>query len=96
MATLDALHDQPDSTAEDVLRAVRRQLRRVSDQAVYDSLRTLTDAGLLNCSQPTGRPPRWSLNNPAVGTSGWAVDRSDSSRCSASACWRVGLLTVRR
>ncbi len=42
-----------------MISAVRRDLPDVSHQAVYDSLRTLTDAGLARRIQPTGSVARY-------------------------------------
>jgi Fur family ferric uptake transcriptional regulator len=59
LAVLDALVDMAHADTESVIRAVRRELPEVSHQAVYDALRTLTDAGLARRIQPTGSVARY-------------------------------------
>ncbi|MGH2872167.1 MAG: Fur family transcriptional regulator, partial [Solirubrobacteraceae bacterium] len=58
-AVLAAVHDQPHADTESVIIAVRVSLPMVSHQAVYDSLHTLTAAGLLRCIQPFGLVARY-------------------------------------
>jgi Fur family ferric uptake transcriptional regulator len=59
LAVLDALVELAHADTESVIAAVRRELPEVSHQAVYDSLRTLTAAGLTRRIQPTGSVARY-------------------------------------
>ena len=59
VAVLAAVRAAPHAETDTVLRAVRHELPDVSHQAVYDSLRTLTDAGLLRRIQPSGSVARY-------------------------------------
>jgi Fur family ferric uptake transcriptional regulator len=59
LAVLQALSAAPHSTADDVDKVVRAELGAVSRQAVYDSLGTLTDAGLLRRIEPAGSSARY-------------------------------------
>lgn len=59
VAVLSAVHDHPHADTDSIIRAVRSRLSAVSHQAVYDSLRTLTAAGLLRCIQPRGLLARY-------------------------------------
>ncbi|NKY31971.1 transcriptional repressor [Nocardia speluncae] len=59
VAVLSAVHDNPHADTDSIIRAVRSRLSAVSHQAVYDSLRTLTTAGLLRCIQPSGSVARY-------------------------------------
>jgi Fe2+ or Zn2+ uptake regulation protein len=59
LAVLDALVELAHADTDSVIRAVRRGLPDVSHQAVYDSLRTLTMAGLARRIQPTGSVARY-------------------------------------
>ena len=59
VAVLGAVHELPHSDTESVLRAVRRELPDVSHQAVYDSLRALTAAGLVRRIEPAGSVARY-------------------------------------
>ncbi|MBL1076832.1 transcriptional repressor [Nocardia sp. 2] len=59
VAVLSAVHAQPHADTDSIIRAVRSDLAAVSHQAVYDSLRTLTAAGLLRCIQPSGSVARY-------------------------------------
>jgi Fur family transcriptional regulator, stress-responsive regulator len=59
LAVLDALVELAHADTESVIGAVRRTLPEVSHQAVYDSLRTLTAAGLARRIQPTGSVARY-------------------------------------
>jgi Fe2+ or Zn2+ uptake regulation protein len=61
LAVLDALVDLAHADTESVIDAVRRDLPEVSHQAVYDSLRTLTTAGLARRIQPTGSVARYEV-----------------------------------
>ncbi|MEO6509373.1 MAG: transcriptional repressor, partial [Nocardioides sp.] len=47
LAVLAAVHALPHADTDAVIGAVRRDLPDVSHQAVYDSLRTLTESGLV-------------------------------------------------
>lgn len=59
VAVLSAVHDHPHADTDSIIRVVRSRLSAVSHQAVYDSLRTLTAAGLLRCIQPSGSVARY-------------------------------------
>src|SRR5207302_9452075 len=50
---------RPHSTADDIDKLVRAELGAVSRQAVYDSLGTLTEKGLLRRIQPARSPARY-------------------------------------
>lgn len=59
LAVLSAVHAHPHTDTESVIGAVRGELPKVSHQAVYDSLRALTAAGLLRRIQPSGSVARY-------------------------------------
>ncbi|MFP3397060.1 Fur family transcriptional regulator [Brevibacterium sp. H602] len=59
VAVLDAVQDHPHADTETVIRSVRESLPAVSHQAVYDSLHTLTEVGLLRCIKPSGSVARY-------------------------------------
>jgi Fur family ferric uptake transcriptional regulator len=59
LAVLDALVELAHADTESVIAAVRRDLPDVSHQAVYDSLRALTGAGLARRVQPNGSVARY-------------------------------------
>ena len=59
LAVLEALVELAHADTDSVISAVRRELPDVSHQAVYDSLRTLTSAGLARRIQPTGSVARY-------------------------------------
>jgi len=59
VAVLAAVTAHPHADAGAVLAVVREDLPEVSHQAVYDSLHTLTDAGLVRCIQPSGATARY-------------------------------------
>ncbi|MFC4127318.1 Fur family transcriptional regulator [Nocardia rhizosphaerae] len=59
LAVLRAVHEHPHADTDSIIRAVRARLSVVSHQAVYDSLRALTTAGLLRCIQPKGHVARY-------------------------------------
>jgi Fur family ferric uptake transcriptional regulator len=59
VAVLTAVHDHPHADTDSIIGAVRDRLPSVSHQAVYDSLRALTDAGLLRRIQPAGSVARY-------------------------------------
>lgn len=61
VAVLTALGERPHADAATVLAAVRRELPAVSHQAVYDSLHTLTDVGLVRSIQPAGSTARYEI-----------------------------------
>jgi Fur family ferric uptake transcriptional regulator len=56
LRTLDRLQH---ATADDVVQAVRDDIGSASVQAVYDTLHTLTDEGLLRRIEPAGHPARY-------------------------------------
>jgi Fe2+ or Zn2+ uptake regulation protein len=59
LAVLRAVSDRPHSPADDIYNVVRSELGAVSRQAVYDSLATFTDRGVLRRIQPAGSPARY-------------------------------------
>ena len=59
LAVLGAVHAHPHADTDSIIGAVRRDLPEVSHQAVYDSLRTLTSAGLVRRIQPLGSVARY-------------------------------------
>ena len=61
LAVLDALAELAHADTESVIGAVRRELPEVSHQAVYDSLRALTAAGLARRIQPSGSVARYEV-----------------------------------
>jgi Fur family ferric uptake transcriptional regulator len=61
VAVLDALAELAHADTESVITAVRRDLPEVSHQAIYDSLRALTTAGLARRIQPNGSVARYEV-----------------------------------
>ena len=59
VALLEAVRDNPHADTESLIGAVREGLPSVSHQAVYDSLRALTTAGLVRRIQPSGSVARY-------------------------------------
>lgn len=59
VAVLSAVHDHPHADTDTILGAVREHLPEVSHQTIYDSLHTLTRAGLLRRIQPSGSVARY-------------------------------------
>ncbi len=59
VAVLDAVHDLPHADTETIYGAVRGRLGEVSQQAVYDVLRVLTESGLIRRIQPQGSVARY-------------------------------------
>ncbi|MFF5262294.1 Fur family transcriptional regulator [Actinomadura viridis] len=59
VAVLSAVHEHPHADTDSIIAAVRRDLPKVSHQAVYDSLHTLTAAGLVRRIQPSGSVARY-------------------------------------
>ena len=59
VAVLGAVHALPHADTESIIVAARQDLPGVSHQAVYDSLHTLTEAGLLRRIQPAGSVARY-------------------------------------
>ena len=59
VAVLQAVREHPHADTETVIRSVRETLPTVSHQAVYDSLHTLTEVGLVRCIQPSGSVARY-------------------------------------
>jgi Fur family transcriptional regulator, stress-responsive regulator len=59
VAVLTAVYAHPHADTDSIIRAVRDDLPDVSHQAVYDSLSTLTTAGLLRRIQPSGSVARY-------------------------------------
>jgi Fur family ferric uptake transcriptional regulator len=61
LAVIAALAEAPHSGADAVLTRVRSDVGRVSTQAVYDVLNTLTERGLVRRIQPAGSSARYEL-----------------------------------
>ena len=61
LAVLRAMHLNPHSDTEAVIRLARAELGSVSHQTVYDVLRALTDAGLVRRIQPAGSVARYEV-----------------------------------
>jgi Fur family transcriptional regulator, stress-responsive regulator len=59
LAVLRAVAQHPHSTADDIDKAVRREIGAISRQAVYDALGVLTDRGVLRRIQPAGSSARY-------------------------------------
>jgi Fur family ferric uptake transcriptional regulator len=59
VAVLSAVHAHPHADTESIIVAARGDLPEVSHQAVYDSLRALTAAGLVRRVQPPGSVARY-------------------------------------
>lgn len=59
VAVLGAVHAHPHADTDSIINAVRLTLPEVSHQAVYDSLHTLTDVGLLRRIKPVGSLARY-------------------------------------
>ena len=59
VALLEAVRDNPHADTESLIDAVREDVPGVSHQAVYDSLRALTSAGLVRRIQPSGSVARY-------------------------------------
>lgn len=59
VAVLRAVYAHPHADTDSIIGAVRRNLPKVSHQAVYDSLHALTAAGLVRRIQPSGHVARY-------------------------------------
>lgn len=59
LAVLSAVHAHPHADTDSIIGAVRRELPKVSHQAVYDVLRALTASGLVRRIQPSGSVARY-------------------------------------
>jgi Fur family ferric uptake transcriptional regulator len=59
LAVLAAVHAYPHADTDSIFDAVRRELPKVSQQAVYDVLRALSAAGLVRRIQPAGSVARY-------------------------------------
>jgi Fur family ferric uptake transcriptional regulator len=59
VAALAAVRDHPHADTYSIVHLVRAELGAVSQQAVYDVLQALTDAGLLRRIQPLGSVARY-------------------------------------
>ena len=59
VAVLAAVYDHPHADTHSIIGVVRNELGDVSQQAVYDSLHTLTAAGLVRRIQPSGSVARY-------------------------------------
>lgn len=61
LAVLSAVGDLPHADTNSIIDAVRRDIGAVSNQAGYDVLRALSDAGLLRRIEPSGSVARYEL-----------------------------------
>jgi Fe2+ or Zn2+ uptake regulation protein len=59
IAVLAAVREHPHADTHSIIAHVRNELAEVSQQAVYDVLHALTDAGLLRRIQPPGSVARY-------------------------------------
>lgn len=59
VAVIDAVRSLPHSTAEEIHTSVHERLGTVSRQAVYDSVTTLSEHGILRRIQPSHSPARY-------------------------------------
>ncbi|HEY0247392.1 MAG TPA: Fur family transcriptional regulator [Gryllotalpicola sp.] len=59
LAVFGAVHTHPHSDTDTLIGVTRAQLPEVSHQAVYDTLHTLTEAGLVRRIQPQGSLARY-------------------------------------
>ncbi|MFG1818324.1 Fur family transcriptional regulator [Kribbella sp. NPDC049174] len=59
LAVLGAVYGNPHADTDSIIGAVRNEIPEVSHQAVYDSLHTLTAAGLVRRIQPHGLVARY-------------------------------------
>lgn len=59
VAVLEALERSPHADTAEVIAAARHDVPEVSHQAVYDSLATLAEAGLVRRIQPHGHAARY-------------------------------------
>jgi len=59
VAVLGAVHAYPHADTSSIIARVREELGGVSQQAVYDVLRALTDAGLVRRIAPAGSVARY-------------------------------------
>jgi Fur family transcriptional regulator, stress-responsive regulator len=59
VAVLHAVYANPHADTDSLISVVRKDLRDVSHQAVYDVLRVLTTAGLVRRIQPAGSVARY-------------------------------------
>ena len=59
VAVLGAVHAHPHADTSSIIGRVREELGGVSQQAVYDVLRALTDAGLVRRIAPAGSVARY-------------------------------------
>jgi Fur family ferric uptake transcriptional regulator len=59
LAVLDALSARPHATAAELEAAVRAEIGAISLQAVYDTLATFAERGIVRRIQPAGSPARY-------------------------------------
>jgi len=59
LAVMEAVAKQPHASAEDLTEAVRARIGSISRQAVYDTLATFVERGLIRRIQPTGSVARY-------------------------------------
>ena len=62
VAVLHVVHADPHIAADQVTEQVRTELGAVSTQAVYDTLNTLTDHGILRRFEPAGSSMRFEIH----------------------------------
>lgn len=61
LAVLRAVSAAPHSTTDEIVGSVRDDIGTVSRQAVYDTVNTLADRGILQRIQPVGSPARYEV-----------------------------------
>jgi len=59
LAVMRAVAGRPHGTADELAEVVRSDIGSISRQAVYDTLGTLVDKGVLRRIQPAGSPARY-------------------------------------
>jgi len=59
VAVLGAVRRHPHADTESIIAAAREEIPDVSHQAIYDSLHTLTEAGLVRRIKPSGSVARY-------------------------------------
>ena len=59
LAVLEAVSDNPHSSANDLAETVRGQIGAISRQSVYDTLTVLAEQGIIRRIQPRGSPTRY-------------------------------------
>jgi len=59
VSILEAIASWPHATADDIHESVTASIGSISRQAVYDSLATMSDKGIVRRIQPAGSPARY-------------------------------------